>query len=548
MLNQIDGKLLRKMIISASNNLENNIEIINELNVFPVPDGDTGTNMSLTFGLAVSEVKLSNSNSVSEIADILATASLRSARGNSGVILSQIFRGFAKGLKGKVFINAKQLAIGLQEGVNTAYKAGMKPIEGTILTVAKESAKAAFEISETKDDIIQVFESTVDRAKESLKETTEMLPALKQAGVVDAGGKGLVCILEGMLYFLKNNRGISLTNLKKNINDKTYKNPNTQEHLLERGKDIRFVYCTEFLICNFNKFINIKKFENNIKRYGDNIFIVEDNNIIKLHMHTNNPGIIIEEALKIGELTDIKIDNMKDQYDKSFLNKKEEKEKIKNKKYGFVVVAIGLGLINIFKDLGADHVIAGGQSMNPSTEDILNAINLIHADNIFVLCNNKNIIAAAEQVINLTDKNIIIIPTKSIPQGISSMITFNPELTPDENKMKMVEALNEVKTGQITYAVRDSIIDDKQIKKGDILGINDDKITVINSDIEYVCYKLLEDMVDDECSIISIYFGKDIEETNAKKVMKEIEKKFPDYDIEIHDGGQPLYYYIISIE
>ncbi|MDK2799873.1 MAG: fatty acid kinase [Clostridiales bacterium] len=535
------------MIISAGNNLENNKKRVDELNIFPVPDGDTGTNMSLTLLTAAKELEQKSGSSVSAIADTLAVASLRGARGNSGVILSQLFRGFAKELKGYNAINAKVFAQALQRGVNTAYKAVMKPTEGTILTVAREGAKAAVAASETDDNIIVVFEEAIEHAKEILNKTPDMLPVLKQAGVVDAGGKGLIYILEGALKVLKLDEEVQL-----NEQNDAEQEQNGTQNTPSTIDNIEFTYCTEFLIMKKGNFFDEINFKRAIEAQGDSTLIINDNDIIKVHIHTNNPGIVIQEALKVGELTNIKIDNMKEQHQHIVTQNTNdilEKDKIsENKKYGFIAVAVGEGIINVFTDLGVDKVIKGGQTMNPSTEDILKAVNDIQAKNIFVLANNKNIIPAAEQVKRLTNKNIIIISSKSIPQGISAMLAFNPELEVEENHKMMVEALSKVKTGQVTYAVRNTTIDDKEVLEGDILGIRDGQINVIGKDVNSVCQQLLESLVDEESSIISIFYGHDIDEQTAEQLSEFIENSFPDCDVEIHNGDQPLYYYIIAVE
>ncbi|MGE4282627.1 MAG: DAK2 domain-containing protein [Clostridia bacterium] len=523
------------MIISAANNLENNKKIVDELNVFPVPDGDTGTNMSLTLLTASREVKQKEDDSISVIADVLASASLRGARGNSGVILSQLFRGFAKGMKGSNAVDAKGLALALKAGVDIAYKAVMKPTEGTILTVAREGARIADEISKSNDNIIEVFEAVIEHAKNTLNKTPEMLPVLKKAGVVDAGGKGLIFILEGAFYALQADKEIELS-----------KTPNAvTEHKSEIAavENIQFMYCTEFLVRKRNGASNADKLKSKIEKLGDSMLVIDDEDVIKVHVHTNNPGTVIQESLKLGELTRIKIDNMKEQH--KHLVSEEVKE---NKRYGFVTVAMGEGLKNIFRDLGADKIIEGGQTMNPSTDDILKAIDTIYAENIFVLPNNKNIILAAEQAKSLSEKNIIVIPTKSIPQGIASMLSFDAEAGQKENYEKMSAALEQVKTGQVTYAVRNSSIEDKDISEGDILGMHNGKIEIVGKDVNETCHELLDILVDEDSSMISIFYGQDIHNEEIEKLLKYAEERFSDCDIEIHDGGQPLYYYIISVE
>jgi len=539
-LDKIDGIILKDMIISAANNLENYKNVVNELNVFPVPDGDTGTNMSLTLSAAAREIKQKNDTSVSVIADILASASLRGARGNSGVILSQLFRGFSKELKGYSTVDAVAFAKALKSGVDTAYRAVMKPTEGTILTVARESARCAVEVSENFDNIVYVLEQTIKQANDTLQKTPDMLPALKQAGVVDAGGKGLVFIMEGALHVLKYGKIIE----KSEYQAETEKQQEKKEHVEVDG-NIEFSYCTEFLINKSSADIDINKYKEVLQKLGDSMLVIDDEQIIKTHIHTNNPGIVIEEALKLGWLTSIKIDNMKEQHQHIIAPKESQAE---NKKYGFIAVAIGDGIVRVLKDMGVDEVIEGGQTMNPSTDDILNAVNKLNADTIYVLPNNKNIILAAEQSKTLTDKNLIVVPTKSIPQGIACMLAFNPSDEADKNLENMISALESVKTGQITYAVRDSKFEDKEIKEGNILGMIDGKISIVGDDIQTTCNELLELMVDEDSSVITIFYGADTDMEEAQKLAEYAEEKFPDCDIELHNGGQPLYYYLISVE
>ncbi|WHH59887.1 DAK2 domain-containing protein [Petroclostridium sp. X23] len=536
-LKHIDGKTLKRMIVSAANNLENNKKAVDELNVFPVPDGDTGTNMSLTLLTASKEVKQKDDNNVSVIADVLASASLRGARGNSGVILSQLFRGFAKELKDRGSMDAKAFAFAMQAGVDTAYKAVMKPTEGTILTVAREGAKRAIEASEKNDDIIEVFEAAIAHANHILDQTPEMLPVLKKAGVVDAGGKGLIVILEGALYALKTENEI-----EQSENQSVIVEQKSNAAVLE---DIQFAYCTEFLIQKKDGTLGGDLLKSKIECLGDSMLVIDDEDVIKVHIHTNNPGTVIEESLKLGELVNIKIDNMKEQHRH---NVSYGQEKIENKPYGFITVAMGEGLKNIFVDLGIDKVIEGGQTMNPSTEDILKAIDEVHADHIFILPNNKNIILAAEQAKTLTDKNIIVVPSKSIPQGIAAMLAFNMEADAQKNSQDMAAALESVKTGQVTYAVRNSSFDDQEIIQGDILGIQDGKIEIAGKNVSEVSCQLLHLLVDEESSVISIFYGDDIDEDQVQELSEYAEEQFPDCDVEVHNGGQPLYYYVISVE
>ena len=550
MIKQIDGNLLKKMIISSANHLENNKKMVDALNVFPVPDGDTGTNMSLTLRAAAVEVdKKEKAASVIEIADILASASLRGARGNSGVILSQLFRGFTKMVKKHGYIDGSVFAKALKGGADTAYKAVMKPTEGTILTVAREVAKKALEMSQKTDDIIEILEVSLVHANAVLDKTPEMLTVLKQAGVVDAGGKGLVIILEGALYALKNDEGISKMKNEKMEDKRLPKQQHTTSN-----QEIVFGYCTEFLIEKSKDTTNrvdiVNQFKSRIDRLGDSMLVIDDDDVVKVHVHTNHPGIVIEEALKIGQLINIKIDNMREQHEHIIEDQsqstpvKEENEK----EYGFIAVAVGDGIVSVLEDLGIDKVIEGGQTMNPSTDDILNAIKSIHAKNVFVFPNNKNIILAAEQAKALADKNVLVVPTKNIPQGISSMIAFDGSASPEQNYENMLAAISVLTTGSVTYAVRDFAMEDKEIKQGDILGIREGEIYTAGKSVEQACKQLIDGLIEEDSEIVTIFYGQDIDEQTANALSEYIESKYPDCDIEVHNGGQPLYYYIISVE
>jgi DAK2 domain fusion protein YloV len=530
------------MIISSSNSLENNKIIVNDMNVFPVPDGDTGTNMSLTLIAAVEDILAIDTSNISEVSDRVAIASLRGARGNSGVILSQLFRGFAKYLRKKDFADAKVFAKAIKEGVNTAYRAVMKPTEGTILTVAREFADKALEISKDNKDIIDVMEMSIDHAKQILNKTPEMLPVLKQAGVVDAGGQGLIYILEGAIEVIKSDKIIERLD-----GQSVLSKPQQKTEVIEDMASIKFTYCTEFLINKNGKRFVSNTFQKNISKHGDSTMVIDDEKFVKVHMHTNNPGIIIEQALQYGSLEDIKIDNMKIQHSHKHL-KENDNDKKENKKYGLITVGVGEGIIKILKDLGVDTIIEGGQTMNPSTHEILNAVNNIMADTIFLFPNNKNIILAAEQAKSMSDKNVLVIPTKNVSQAISCLLSFDYNADQDTNIKNMKSVMESIKTASITYAVRDSSIDNKNIKKGDILGIIDDKIEIVSNDISDVCTKLFDILIDDESEIITVFYGEDIREKEAMELFKKIENKYLDCDFEIHSGNQPLYHYIISIE
>ncbi|WP_176759027.1 DAK2 domain-containing protein [Alkaliphilus peptidifermentans] len=537
MIEYIDEQHLKSMIIEGANSLEKNKQMINSLNVFPVPDGDTGTNMSLTMQSAVKEVKKCTSTSIEDIANALANGSLMGARGNSGVILSQLFRGFAKGIKGKSKLSSMDIAKALKSGSDTAYKAVMKPVEGTILTVARESADKAIEIAKKEKNIVVFLEKVIQQADETLNRTPEMLKVLKDAGVVDSGGKGLVYIYIGALGALTGN--ISTTDDYEVVKA-------TVEHEDDNIGDIQFAYCTEFIINSRNA--NLDSLKSIFTSYGDSLLVVGNENLVKVHIHTNNPGEVLEHSLKVGYLSDIKIDNMKLQHRHESINEQQQvKPKIK-KKYGMVTVTMGDGLTKIFKDFGVDHVIEGGQTMNPSTEDFIKALEEIEADIIYILPNNSNIIMAANQAKSISSKNIIVIPTKTVPQGIAALLAFNMELTTDENEAEMNDAIKQVITGQITYAVRDTSYNDVEISMGDILGIGNSEIKSVGKNIRDVSMELLSKLVTDDHEMITLFYGEEIKEEEANSLKSELEKLYPECDIEMYYGGQPLYYYIFSIE
>ena len=531
----IDGSLFKEMILQGAHSLEKNKELVNSLNVFPVPDGDTGTNMSLTMKAAVKEVNSSDSNSIEEVAKALANGSLMGARGNSGVILSQIFRGFAKGVKGKSKINTEEFAFAFTKGAETAYKAVMKPVEGTILTVARESAEHSLLIAKEEKDTISFLQKVIKQAEITLKKTPDMLQVLKEAGVVDSGGKGLIYIYIGFLgalsgeSFVKENEEIELA---------------TVTHTHEMVEDLEFSYCTEFLISASN--INTDKLRDEIEELGDSLLVVGNENIVKVHIHTNNPGIALEKAIKLGHISDIKIDNMMLQQREQ--TKAELKKRATNKKYGIITVSMGEGLTRIFEDFAVDVIIEGGQTMNPSTEDFIKAIDTMDTDTIVILPNNSNIIMAANQAKIISSKNIIVIPTKSVPQGISALIAFNIDADARINEEAMLEALKNIKTAQVTYAVRDTTFNDIVIAKGDIIGMGNGDIKAAGKDLVEVSKKLLSELVSEEDEIITVYYGQDVAENDANKFAQELEKIFPNCDIELYDGGQPLYYYLFSIE
>jgi len=540
----LDGNMLKKAFLSGANNLENNKKMVDDLNVFPVPDGDTGTNMSMTVMAAARQIAALDTNSVSKVAEVIASASLRGARGNSGVISSQLFRGFYKGLNKLDEINTVQLAAAFDNANKTAYKAVMKPTEGTILTVSRETAEYAVKIAPKTEDICEFAKLVCEHARKVLNKTPDMLPVLKQAGVVDAGGMGLCTILEGCLSALK---GEEVT-----LNDQSAVSvaPTVVNRTEIETADIEFMYCTEFIIAKKTDY-SIDKFRSDISPKGDCMLVIDDDDVVKVHIHTNNPGFVLEQAVKIGEMESIKIDNMKIQHSENIgetIAPVQELPKEPAKKYGMVAVAAGEGMEAIFTEIGVDKMVEGGQSMNPSTEDILKAVEAVNAENVFVFPNNKNIILAAEQVDELTEKNVIVIPTRSVPQGVSAVLTFDESAEVDEIKDTMMEAVSMVKTGSVTFAARDSEIDGMTIKQNDIMGMEEGKITHLGQDPAEVVMELLGDMVDDDASMISVFYGSDVTEEQAAELESAIGEKYSKLDCMVHNGGQPLYYYIISIE
>lgn len=567
-INTIDAATLQRIFLAGAYNINNHKEYINELNVFPVPDGDTGTNMSLTIMAAAAEVQAIENPTIDSLAKAISGGSLRGARGNSGVILSQLFRGFCKDIKGKDSLDVTDLATGFSRGVETAYKAVMKPKEGTILTVAKGIAEQSAMSAAQGDDIIQFAESVIEYGDEVLAGTPELLPVLKEAGVVDSGGQGLMEVLKGMYEALC---GREIT-----LNDASAEGGKTKnEGVKPSGSgndsistaDIKFGYCTEFIIMLEKEFT--EEDEASFKKYllsiGDSLVVVSDDEIVKVHVHTNHPGLAFEKALTFGSLTRMKIDNMREEHNERVIMeqdrekaKGQEAENEKNRedaskapagKYGFIAVSVGEGINRILKEIGVDYIIEGGQTMNPSTEDVLSAIEKVNAENIFILPNNKNIILAANQAADICEeKNIIVIPSKSIPQGISAMIGFVPEAEPDENKDSMSLAMEDVKSGQVTYAVRDTSVDGKSIKIGDIMGIDDNGIRAVGTDILTVTSELIENMVDEESGLVSIYYGSETAKEDADRLERLVAEKFPDLDVDVNFGGQPIYYYIVSVE
>jgi len=550
----IDGKTLQTMFLAGAKNLEAKKEWINELNVFPVPDGDTGTNMTLTIMSAAKEVSGIDNPTMETLAKAISSGSLRGARGNSGVILSQLFRGFTKEIKAFETIDAVVLANACERAVETAYKAVMKPKEGTILTVAKGMADRAKEVVLETDDLEYMIDEIIKHGDYVLSQTPEMLPVLKQAGVVDSGGQGLMQVIKGA-YDAFMGKEIDLSTI-----EGTPAKAATDE--VPETYDIKYGYCTEFIIM-LEKEYNMEK-EHEFKAYlesiGDSIVVVSDDDIVKVHVHTNDPGLAIQKALTFGSLTKMKIDNMREEHQEKLIKdaeklaaeqKAEEAKKADEprKPVGFIAVSIGEGMNEILSGLGVDEIIEGGQTMNPSTEDVLNAIDKVNADTIFVLPNNKNIILAAEQARNLTeDKEIIVIPSKTVPQGITAIINYVQDTDSKTNAERMTEEMSKVKTGSVTYAVRDTVIDDKEIKENDIMGIGDSGIISVGTDLFKTTVDMVSNLVDDDSEIISIYYGADVDEEAANELSEKIESLYPDVEVDLNCGGQPIYYYIISVE
>ena len=550
-MNTIDAKLLARMFLAGAKNLEVKKEWINELNVFPVPDGDTGTNMTLTIMSAVKEVNNLEDVQMTSLAKAISSGSLRGARGNSGVILSQLLRGFTKGIRDLEELDAVALARAVDKGVETAYKAVMKPKEGTILTVARGVADKALELAEDAENLQTFLEDVLEEGRRVLAKTPDMLPVLKEAGVVDSGGQGLMVVLEGAFDAFMG-KEVDLT-FDGGESAKVVKITPQAE------ADIKFGYCTEFIIVLNKEFTAEDEvdFKAYLSSLGDSIVCVADDEVVKIHVHTNDPGLAIQRALTSGSLSRIKIDNMREEHQEKLIKdaekiaaqQAEEAAKAPKKEVGFISVSIGEGFGQIFRDLGVDYLIEGGQTMNPSTEDMLNAISKVNAEHIFILPNNKNIILAANQAKALTkDKDIIVIPTKTVPQGITAVINYVPEKSVEDNEKDMTEEITRVKTGQITYAVRDTHIDDKEIHEGDIMGIGDHGMLAVGKEVAAVAKETVEQMVDDETELISIYYGEGFTEEEAEKLAGELEEQYDYCDVEVNCGGQPIYYCIISVE
>lgn len=550
----IDAQLLQKAFIAGAYNLERNKDYINELNVFPVPDGDTGSNMSLTIMAAAREVSALENPSMDELSKKISSGSLRGARGNSGVILSQLLRGFCKEIKGKKQITVSVLADGFVRAVETAYKAVMKPKEGTILTVAKGVAEKAVELSEMDMDFETLGQEILDHGNEVLKQTPELLPVLKEAGVVDSGGQGLMEFLTGAYNGLTGKEEI-----KEPVTSGGAAKAQTMSSEEIDTSHIKYGYCTEFIIMlekEYNAEIEAK-FKEFLTSIGDSLVVVSDDEIVKVHVHTNHPGLAFEKGLEYGSLTSMKVDNMREEHKEKVIHEQDRKKAAEQeaakeepkKPFGFVAVSVGEGLNDIFKDLGVDHIIEGGQTMNPSTEDVLDAISKVNAETVFVFPNNKNIILAANQAAEIEEeKQVIVISTKTIPQGISALISFDETATAEANQAGMEDAITAVKSGQVTYAVRDTSIDGKEIKTGDYMGIDDAGIQAVGQDITDVVKDLIGAMADEDSELLSIYYGSDVEEEKANALVEAVQAAYPDFEVEAHAGGQPIYYYILSLE
>ena len=539
------------MFLAGAANIEAKKEFINELNVFPVPDGDTGTNMSLTIMAAAKEVTALENMTMETLAKAISSGSLRGARGNSGVILSQLFRGFTKAIRDSKEIDVMTLANALDKARETAYKAVMKPKEGTILTVARGIADKGIELAETTDDLDEFIPQVIEHAEYVLSKTPDMLPVLKEAGVVDSGGQGLLEVLK-CAYDAFLGKEIDYSQIK----------PSTPVNMTkisaETNAEIKFGYCTEFIIMTEKEFTDNdeREFKAFLESIGDSIVCVADDDIVKIHVHTNDPGLAIQKALTFGQLSRMKIDNMREEHEEKLIREAEKmekekkaKEKAEQKEFGFIAVSIGEGLNEIFRELGVDYIIEGGQTMNPSTDDMLNAIDEVNAKHAFIFPNNKNITLAANQAKSLVkDKEVIVIPTKTVPQGITAIINFVPDMSAEENEEVMLEEIKNVKTGQVTYAVRDTNIDGKEIHTNDIMGIGDEGILSVGTDIEATTLDMLAQIIDEESELVSIYYGADVSEEDAEALTAKVEELYPDVDVDVHSGGQPIYYYVLAVE
>ncbi|MBB5172120.1 DAK2 domain-containing protein [Texcoconibacillus texcoconensis] len=557
----LEAEMFAQMLIEGANNLSNHSKKIDALNVFPVPDGDTGTNMNLTVTSGVKEVKQANANRVGQVAGSYAKGLLMGARGNSGVILSQLFRGFSKSVEGKETLDAQGLSKAFENGVNMAYKAVMKPVEGTILTVAKDAANRGIEVAKTSEDVVEVMDAVVKEAEASLERTPDLLPVLKEVGVVDSGGQGLLTIYEGFLSVLTGEKIVDLVQNEPSMDELVkFEHHSAQSHMAT--EDIEFGYCTEVMV----KFEDEKtsqypfdeqEFRSALNELGDSLLVVSDDDLLKIHIHAEYPGDVITKAQKHGSLVNVKIENMREQHS-AILDYEGENEpkpvqaptetKEERQEYAIIAVTMGEGIASLFKGVGASHIIEGGQTMNPSTEDFVKAIEEVNAEKIILLPNNSNIVMAAEQAASVVDAEAVVVPSKSVPQGLTALLSFNPTSDLQDNKEEMSEALSEVKTGEVTYAVRDTSINGIAIKEGDYMGISEKDITSTDPSVQKVTEELLTSLIDDESEIVTIIKGEDRDEQEGQAVVDFVEKMFSDVEVELHDGKQPLYSYIISVE
>lgn len=549
----LDGKHFARMIQSGAQNLQNNVEFVDALNVFPVPDGDTGTNMNLSMSSGAKEVGTKETENIGEVGQLLARGLLMGARGNSGVILSQLFRGFAKSIEGKTVVDSEEFAAAFQAGVETAYKAVMKPIEGTILTVAKESAEKALNIAKTEKDVTLVMKAVLEEAKASLKRTPDLLPILKEVGVVDSGGQGLVIIYEGFLASLEGKNLPNVTGVQPSMNElvNAEHHKNAQGHM--NTEDIKFGYCTEFMVkFDDNKLASFpfseEAFRNDLSEFGDSLLVVADDDLVKVHIHAEHPGEVLTYGQRYGSLINLKIENMREQH--STIVQKTEKPSLpkKQKEYGIVTVAMGQGVSALLESIGATVVLQGGQTMNPSTEDLVKAIEDTNAKKVIILPNNSNIVMTAEQAADVVGKDVVVVPSKTVPQGMTALLSFNAERNLAQNKQEMTNALENVKSGQVTYAVRDTTIDGIEIKKDDFIGIHEGKIvTKAHSSLEAV-QLLLSKMIDENDEILTVLYGEETNGEDIAKLEQHIDEKFEDVEFEIHEGKQPVYQYIVAVE
>ncbi|QQZ07985.1 DAK2 domain-containing protein [Heyndrickxia vini] len=556
-ITSLDGKRFAEMVIMGANHLSNNANVVDALNVFPVPDGDTGTNMNLSMTSGAKEVQKNVQEHIGMVASALSKGLLMGARGNSGVILSQLFRGLGKAIENKKEISAKEFALALEAGVETAYKAVMKPVEGTILTVAKDAAKKGVEVAKSETDLVNVMEAVVKEAKNSLKRTPDLLPVLKEVGVVDSGGQGLVFVYEGFLAELKGETLSHTSNQSISMNDMVNAEHHKSVQSFMNTEDIKFGYCTEFMV----KFAEDKlaahpfsehTFRNDLSHYGDSLLVISDDEIVKVHIHSEQPGEVLTYAQQYGQLINMKIENMRQQHstiiDEMHNTLSSDQKHVEEQEFGIIAVSMGSGIGNLFKSIGANAIIEGGQTMNPSTEDILKAVDEVNAKKIIILPNNKNIIMAAEQAAQVASQEIIVVPSKTVPQGMAALLAFNPSQTLDENNNLMNDALQHVKTGQITYAVRDTIIEGITISKDDYMGIADGKIVGTNRDLVPATTSLLSEMLDEDDEIVTLIYGADVSTNEVEEVVSFINQNYEDIEVEIHNGEQPLYSFIFSIE